>query len=191
MQERIQPPERMTFEEFFAFVQTRPEEERWELFDGEKVLQASPTRWHQKIVGNVAFELGVIERQGHSNWDVLPGLVVHDANNPKSAPLPDILVVPRSRENVNYTHDVIAAFEVLSPSTKKRDLTWKLRYYTGLATMQHYVVIAQDELLVRHFARADGWKERKLRKAADVVALTAIGADLPIANIYRGTDILP
>lgn len=190
MQERILPPERMTFEEFFAFVETRPDEERWELFDGESVLQASPTRWHQKIVGNVTVELTLIERQRRSSWDVLPGLGVHDAKDPKSAPLPDILVVPRSLENVNYTHDVIATFEVLSPSTKKRDLTWKLRYYTSLATMQHYVVIAQDELLVRHYARADGWKERRLHKSGDVLALTAIAADLPMTGIYRGTDIL-
>ena len=34
----------MTIEEFYAFTDTRPDEEKWELIDGEPVLNASPSR---------------------------------------------------------------------------------------------------------------------------------------------------
>jgi Uma2 family endonuclease len=191
MQERIQPPKSLTFEEFFAFEQSRPDEERWELFDGEAVLQASSNNRHQRIVANVTFLLALRQRQQPTSWSVLPGLGVHDAiSDPRSAPLPDMVVRPRSTGTEYYVDDVIVAFEVLSPSTKKRDLVWKLNYYSGLAAMQHYVIIAQDEPLIRHYARAGGWNERKLRKAGDVLALTSIEATLSLAEIYRDTGLI-
>ena len=32
----------MTVEEFYAFTDTRPDNEKWELIDGEPILNASP-----------------------------------------------------------------------------------------------------------------------------------------------------
>ena len=43
----------MRAEEFFAFTATRPDDEKWELIEGEPVLNASASRLHQKIVGNI------------------------------------------------------------------------------------------------------------------------------------------
>ena len=192
MQKHIDIPEPrggLTFEEFFAFVQTRPDDERWELFDGEKVLQASPTDRHQLIVTNFITLLTSIAWSSSVPWMALPGLGVHDKGNPNSAPLPDILVLPSVVTGRHYRSDPIVTFEVMSPKTKRRDLEWKLDYYTGLSTMQHYVVIAQDEPLVRHFARADGWKQRKLRKAAATLNLEGIGVKLRLGDIYRGTGV--
>ena len=47
----------------------------------------------------------------------------------------------------------------------------------------------EDEVLVRHYSRSDGWKERKLRKAEDALPLPAIDADLTLADIYRDTGL--
>ncbi len=194
MQERIlEPdlqPDLLTFEEFFEFVQTRPDEERWELFDGVKVMQASANNLHQMIASNLTVLLGLIERQSVVSWAVLPGLGIHYQINPRSAPLPDVIVRPKSRGTEHYVDDVIVTFEILSRSTKKRDLGWKLDYYSSLPAMQHYVVVAQNEPVVRHFARIDGWKERKLSKAGDVLELGAISATLKLFDIYRDTGIL-
>ena len=38
---------------FRAFVETRPEEERWELIDGVAVMMNPPTLAHQRIAGNL------------------------------------------------------------------------------------------------------------------------------------------
>ena len=40
----------MTVGEFYAFTDTRPDEEKWELIDGEPILNASPSDFHQKIL---------------------------------------------------------------------------------------------------------------------------------------------
>ena len=43
----------MTVEEFYAFTDSRPDDEKWELIDGEPVLNATPSFLHQRIVGNI------------------------------------------------------------------------------------------------------------------------------------------
>ena len=84
----------MTVEEFYAFTDTRPDEEKWELIDGEPVLNASPSPLHQWIVGNLIVALGGRARGSHAEWAVLPGLGVRvsDINRPE----PDVLIVSRA-----------------------------------------------------------------------------------------------
>jgi Uma2 family endonuclease len=87
------------------------------------------------------------------------------------------------------TSEVIVAFEILSPSTRERDLRWKRTAYTGLASLTHYVVIAQDAVDVVVFAREEGFAERHLRSLAEKLELSALGVSLPLAEIYRGTNL--
>ena len=47
----------MTVEEFYAFTDARPDEEKWELIDGEPVLNAAPGNRHQLILGNIVAAL--------------------------------------------------------------------------------------------------------------------------------------
>jgi Uma2 family endonuclease len=145
----------MTVEEFYAFTDTRPDEEKWELIDGEPVLNAAPSRLHQRIVKNLTFVLATLERRPGTSWEVLPGLGVRVSD--KNRPEPDVLVIPRNGNSVDPQgrdrSDVIVAFEVLSPSTKARDLRWKRTAYTSLASLTHYIVIAQDAMEVVVFAR--------------------------------------
>ena len=50
---KLAPEQQMTIEEFLAFTDTRPEEERWELIEGVPVLNPSPIDYHQMIVSNI------------------------------------------------------------------------------------------------------------------------------------------
>ncbi len=77
----------MTVEEFYAFTDTRPDEEKWELIEGEPVLNAAPSDMHQWIVKNVVLALGIRERELNAPWAVLPGLGVRvsDKDRPEAA----------------------------------------------------------------------------------------------------------
>jgi hypothetical protein len=48
----------MRAEEFFAFTATRPDDEKWELIEGEPILNASASFLHQIVAGNLIFLLG-------------------------------------------------------------------------------------------------------------------------------------
>ena len=50
---KLAPEQQMTIEEFLAFTDTRPEEERWELIEGVAVLNPSPIDYHQIVVTNI------------------------------------------------------------------------------------------------------------------------------------------
>ena len=114
----------MTVKDFYAFTDTRPDNEKWELIDGEAVLNASPSRPHQRIIKNLSFILTTFERRPGTSWEVLPGLGVRVSET--SRPGPDVLVIPRlGCHPIRWgcdRSDVIVAFEILSPLTEQHDL---------------------------------------------------------------------
>jgi Uma2 family endonuclease len=181
----------MTVEEFYAFTDTRPDEEKWELIDGEPVLNASPSELHQRIIKNLSFALATLERRPGTTWEMLPGLGVRVSDT--SRPEPDVLIVPTSGASSDPQgrdrSDVIVTFEVLSPSTASRDLRWKRTAYTGLSTLTHYVVIAQGAVDVVVFSREDGFAEHRLRSLDDSIELRSLGISVTLSEIYRNTGL--
>jgi Uma2 family endonuclease len=181
----------MSVEEFYAFTDTRPDEEKWELIDGEPILNAAPSPRHQLIIKNLVFALTIRERELKAPWVVLPGLGVRVSDSDR--PEPDVLVIPSDDRSLDLqerdTSKVIVAFEVLSPSTKARDLRWKRTAYTGLASLTHYIVIAQDAVEVVVFARDEGFAERRMRSIDEAIELRSLGISLPLAEIYRDTGL--
>jgi len=182
----------MTVEEFYAFTDTRPDEEKWELIDGEPILNAAPSRMHQWIVRNVVVALCNRERELNAPWAVLPELGVRVSKTAR--PEPDVLVIPSDHRSIDPRErdvsNVIVAFEVLSPSTEGRDLRWKRRAYTSLPSLTHYIVIAQDTVEVTVFARDNDFAEQRIRSLDKTVELRSLGISLPVAEIYRDTGLV-
>jgi Uma2 family endonuclease len=178
----------MSAEEFFAFTATRPDDEKWELIEGEPILNASASRLHQKIIGNVFFDLTELSRQKDAGWEVIPGIGVRLSKI--SVPVPDLLIRPNDDLKGVECDDTIIAFEVLSPSTANYDLRWKRKAYATLPSLRQYVVIAQDAVEVVSFDRANGFAERRFEAAESELDLPAIGARLTLRDVYRDTGLL-
>ena len=181
----------MTVEEFYAFTDMRPDGEKWELIDGEPILNASSSKLHQRIVKNLGFVLATLERRPGTIWEMLPGLGVRVSDT--SRPEPDLLIIPMSGDSADSQgrdrDDVIVAFEVLSPSTASRDLRWKRTAYTSLPTLTHYIVIAQDAVEVVVFSREDGFADHRLRSLGESIELRSLGISVPLSEIYRNTGL--
>jgi Uma2 family endonuclease len=176
----------MTVEEYFAFTDTRPDNEKWELIDGEPILNASPSKLHQTILWNLAFVLGMLQRQRRQSWESSPGIGVRVSDT--NLPEPDVFIVPAGAAKRDpygrATSDVIVTIEILSPSTADRDLRWKRTAYTSLPSLTHYIVVAQDAVDVVVFAREAGFAEQRYRSLSDSVELPALGISLPLSEIY-------
>jgi Uma2 family endonuclease len=183
----------MTVEDFYAFTDKRPDEEKWELIDGELVLNAAPSARHQLIIRNVLFALTTLERELNAPWVVLPELGVRVSD--RDRPEPDVVVFPSDHLSLDPKErdisSLIVAFEVLSPSTEGRDLRWKRAAYTSLTSLTHYVVIAQDAVDVVVFARENDFAERRFRSLDETIELRSLGTSLPLAEIYRDTGLVP
>jgi Uma2 family endonuclease len=181
----------MTVDEFYAFTDTRPDGEKWELIGGEPILNAAPSKLHQRIVKNVIVALDNLQTELAAPWEVLPGIGVRISDSDR--PEPDVVVVPLESSSLvpheRDTSDVIVAFEVLSPSTKNRDLRWKRTAYPSLASLTYYIAIAQDAVEVIVFARDDGFEGRRIRSLDETIELRSLGISLPMTAIYRDTGL--
>ena len=181
----------MTVEEFYAFTDARPDGEKWELIDGEAVLNASPSRLHQRILKNLLIAITLQEQGSTTGWEIIPGIGALVSNT--SRPEPDAMILPNDdMKHAATTRDTDRAsvlFEIISPSTASRDLKWKRSAYASLDALMHYVVIAQDAPDVIVFSRANGFEERRFQSAADVVMLDPPGVSLALADIYYKTGL--
>ena len=182
----------MTVEEFYAFTDTRPDEEKWELIDGEPILNASPSPPHQYIVANLIFTLTLRAREIAAPWAVIPGIGARVSDI--SRPEPDVMIVPRLGAGLDPTRrdttKAMVLFEIMSPSISSRDLKWKRAAYTSMLALTHYVVIAQDAVSVAVFDRVSGFEERRLTALTDSIEFAGLGAILPLSEIYRDTGLV-
>ena len=183
----VRKAEPMNVEEYFAFTDSRPDNEKWELIEGEPVLQASASRRHQRIVTNVIYCLEAIRRERNPSWIATPGIGVRVSET--SLPEPDIMIGPDGDASSRECDDIIVAIEVLSDSTADRDLRWKRRAYARLPSLMYYVVIAQDAAEVMVFARAASFAEQRIESLAATLDLPPLGISLPLADIYQGIDL--
>ena len=181
----------MTVDEFYAFTDTRPDEEKWELIGGEPILNAAPSPLHQLIVANLILALGIRGREIGASWVPIPGPGIRVSD--KDRPEPDVVVTPVDQRLLDPLErdieNVIVAFEVLSPSTKGRDLHWKRAAYASLPSLTHYIAIAQDAVDVVVFARDNDFTERRHQSLKEAIELRSLGISLPVAEIYRGTRL--
>lgn len=104
---------------------------------------------------------------------------------------PDLVVVCGDEEyeeieGVTSLRNPILIIEVLSESTEAKDRGEKWRCYQTLASLESYVLIAQDEPRTEMFRRqADGlWLYSEARGMENQITLEAIGCTLRLADIY-------
>ena len=79
-------------------------------------------------------------------------------------------------------------FEVLSPSTAKKDRTTKFRRYQTIPSLRDYILLEQDFMAAYHHARAeDGqkWFLRVLSLPDEEIVLDSIGCRLKLSEIYE------
>ena len=102
-----------------------------------------------------------------------------------------MVVRPRDGFRGNMCDDIIVAFEVLSPSTRRNDLQWKRQNYPALRGLGHYVVVSAEKREVRVFARSSEWQEQVLIRPGDSIDFDSLGISLSLAEIYEDIDGLP
>ena len=103
---------------------------------------------------------------------------------------PDIAVTcdkPRFEDDVFDTLiNPQVIIEVLSDSTAGYDGGEKFIRYRQLESLQEYILISQDQVLVEHYLRqGERWVLSKFSTFEDVLPLASIEVELPLRQIYR------
>lgn len=156
---------------------------RWELLDGELVMTPAPRFVHQDMLGHLYIRV----------MEVVPSsLVVAMAPldvslSDRTVLQPDLVLARRQQAGDTGIEGVpVLAVEVLSPSTRRRDLDDK-RGILERAGCPHYWVLDPDEVSLRAWHLVDGRYELHARAVGEMeVNLTD-----PVELTFRMVDLLP
>lgn len=106
-----------------------------------------------------------------------------------SVVFPDITVYCGERETDKRGNllNPLAVCEVLSSETANYDRGRKWEKLREIATLQDYLLVSQDRLLVEHRHRIDDlhWNLIYYNRADDIIPLESIGTTLPLSEIYE------
>ena len=191
---------RLTPEEYIAFERKAPpdsEISRYEYLNGELIAMSGASREHNLISNNISSEFRNLLKGS--------GCETYASDMRVSAPLtssyfyPDVVVVceePRFEDEVfDILLNPIILVEVLSPSTEAYDRGEKFSHYRHLASLQEYVLVSQDKVLVERYRRpekhetasvtTEDWIFTAFQALEDILPLTSIQCELPLQEIYE------
>jgi len=165
---------------------------KYELVGGEVYAMGGGTGEHDTICNNLRGELR--ERlRGNPCRPQGPDLKVQTGTG--NGRYPDALVDCGKREiGALQASDPVAVFEVLSRSTSWTDQNAKFDDYDATPTIQHYVLIFQDEMRVMAYGRDDkGRLDRGratvLRDPSESVSISSLEISLPLSAVYEGIEL--
>jgi Uma2 family endonuclease len=142
-----------------ADLQDLPDDgKRYELLEGELVVSPAPTRKHQKATGRVYTFLLRAEDAGYGEAYVAPFEVYFDEHNDAQ---PDALCIRQDRlaivkeARVEGVPDLVV--EVLSPSTRRRDLRVKMQIYARFGVSFYWLIDAVAGTVLVHTLTPQGY----------------------------------
>ncbi|NLW46290.1 MAG: Uma2 family endonuclease [Firmicutes bacterium] len=185
---------KVSYEEYTALVESS--DQRYELIDGEIYLLASPKVNHQMVVNEISWHFnnyfrGKKCRPLTAPLDVrLYGFATKFEEDPNVVQ-PDIIIIcDLDKINEDYKYEGIPTLvvEVLSPSTKGKDLVLKLNLYMKSGVAEYWVVDLEQKNLIQYAFTS----ERDIAKVTtfreeDTISSTAFtGLAIPIPQIFAG-----
>ena len=181
----------MDIDEFMAFIERRPKEERWHLIEGIAVMMAPPSMAHQRIALNLCelFNRAFAERHRdlyayHEIAIRLPGVM-------NFQPEPDVVVASDPAGYEVFAEHFLLVAEILSPSNTRAEIELKLRRYREAASNLYVVLIEPREFLVEIYARSRAWQGAVLSNASDPIEMPELGLNCSVRDLYRGTPLCP
>ena len=190
--EAYKAPGRIGYEEYTALVEAS--DQRYELIDGEIYLLASPSFGHQIAVNEIAgrfydYFKGKRCRSLTAPLDVrLFGFAAKFEEDPNVVQ-PDVVVIcDEDKVNADGKYEGVPTLivEVLSPSTKSKDLAVKLNLYLKSGVSEYWIVDLDGKNVIQYFFS----REREIEnvntyKQGDTIHSTVFtGLNIPLGEVF-------
>jgi Uma2 family endonuclease len=101
---------------------------------------------------------------------------------------PDVQVSCEKNGNDHYNAEPKLIIEVLSDSTERKDRVEKFYTYRKLASLEEYVLVAQDCLRIEIYRRRNGWDVELLGEEQSF-QFESVGLALVVADVYRDVEL--
>jgi Uma2 family endonuclease len=174
---------------FRMWLESRPDEEHWELIEGVPTMMTPPNRRHQRLASNLESLLNAALKRHNPAFAAYHDIGVNVVSTVPYDPEPDVAVI-REDENPDprYADRFYLVAEVLSESDKgviesKRDI------YRAHSSCNWILLVRQDRSeIIMDRRTADGWHSQVLH-AADELAVPEFGLTCSVRDIYRDTPL--
>jgi len=176
--------------EYLAF--ERDSEEKHEFIDGEIFAMTGASRKHNLVAGSTY--VAIYNQLRGKSCEIYPSDMKVRTPSTRSYAYPDITVVCGESTVDEEQQDVLLnptlIIEVLSPTTERFDRGMKFQRYRELASLQEYILIAQDAPHIERFVRQndDLWQFSEARGLQASLDLTSISCQLALAAVYEQID---
>ena len=173
-------------EEYLAL--ERKAEFKSEYMEGVVYAFAGGSERHNLIVANIIIALG--SQLNGRPCKVYPSDLKIRTPNSKRFFYPDVSVVCGEVESADDKRDVILnptlIVEVSSESTAAFDRGKKFLSYQQISSLQEYLLVSQDEILVEGYARQgnDTWIYTKVTGLEGSLTLRSIECELALKDVY-------
>ena len=176
---------------FRDWLESRPDEEHWELIAGVPTMMAPTTKVHQRIVRNLDILLNNALEVHRPTLFAYQRVGLNLASvAPDYDPEPDVVVVDAGNDHERYSDRFYLAAEVVSRSDRKT-VESKREIYKRHPDCRCVLVIQQSRIGVDIALMTDGaWVDRRLTEPGDELVLDEFGLRCTLADIFRGTSLL-
>jgi Uma2 family endonuclease len=177
-----------TLDDYFSM--QRGTDLKLEYFKGEIFAMSGGTLGHNKISRNVLnFASAALDG---SSCDAL-GSDMRVSTPSGLYTYPDVSIIcgQEFSDTVETLSNAIVIVEVLSDSTRNYDRGDKFKLYRSIPTLRHYLLIEQSFVNVEHrrIEKDGSWSHEIFESLDQIVHLSDVGIDLPVARIYKGVEV--
>lgn len=179
-----------TVEDYLLLEETA--EEKSEYCNGEIFTMAGSTPNHNRICLNVSSELNFkLRKTAYQVYMADIKLWIPQRNNFK---YPDVMIIEGNPQYYENRKDIIlnpiVIIEVLSDSTKDYDRGDKFQQYRTLESLQHYILISQDDIHIEYFKKVAKyeWLLADINQLDSHLKLTQPDIILNVNDIYERVD---
>ena len=180
----LQNPERVYWSEEDYLASEQVSDVKREYIDGQVYAMAGASYNHNCVSANMLGEL----RNHLKGTPCTTFMADIKVKLGRDYVYPDVLVdCGKMRGDDLFASSPVIIVEVLSRSTRKTDMTTKLIRYINLPSLQEYVLIEADMVLVQVMRRSKGWMPEYFFLGDDVY-FESIDLSLPVEAIYDRVD---
>ncbi|MGB3780457.1 MAG: Uma2 family endonuclease [Tunicatimonas sp.] len=168
---------------------TREDYGKYEYHNGELVLMGGASKEHNRVSVNLILLIG--SQLAKKPYELFHSDMRTFAPDANSYFYPDLVVCQGEAQFKDDAFDNLInpalVIEILSPSTKAKDRDFKFEAYRSIATLNEYLLIAPDGLMIEHYQRQqpNEWKLTIYQQTDETLRLLDGAVALRLTDIYQ------
>jgi Uma2 family endonuclease len=172
--------ENYTYEDYLAIDKTTKDEERYELIFGQIYMMSGASRVHQDVVGNIFVLFKELQKKRGCKSVIAPFDIKLECDTAINVVQPDVLLFCEDEKTP------CLVVEVLSPSTAKKDKTYKKELYECFGIKNYLIVDPLNRYVDKYILKGEELiYEKCYGDEEDVVYLECLDETLSVKSFFE------